>query len=211
MTRPLHPNRSRPELPDALLLECVVTTRNADGTTNVSPMGPIADPDFSRVLLRPFQPSTTLDNLRHTRTAVVHVTDDVLLIARAALGRLPASPPTRTTPDGRGAVLVDACRWRQIEAVEIDDRQQRAEVLCRGGDGGRLRDFVGFNRAMHAVIEATILATRLQLLPRDEVIDQMERLASPVEKTGGRREREAFALVWGYVHDWRGEPERSET
>ena len=35
------------------------------------------------------------------------------------------------------------------------------------------REFFGFNRAKHAVLEAAILATRVELLPADEILSEL--------------------------------------
>lgn len=188
-----------PTLDDGMLLECVVTSTNADGSTNIAPMGPIVDPTMTRVLLRPFQTSTTFGNLVRSRTCVLHITDDVELIARAALNLLTDLPELQTTVSGAGKFLTHACRWYELQVDSIDARNDRSEILCHVHDRGRLRDFVGFNRAMHAVIEATILATRLNFLSKADVLVEFDRLHSPVEKTGGPRERRAFALVKDYV------------
>ena len=66
---------------------------------------------------------------------------------------------------------------------------------------GRRRDFFGLNRAKHAVVEAAILATRVSLLPLEEIFADIQRLAPLVEKTGGPSEREAFALLQGYLQE----------
>jgi hypothetical protein len=57
------------------------------------------------------------------------------------------------------------------------------------------RPFLGFHRAAHAVVEAAILVTRLHLVEPAEVRRQFAALAVLVEKTGGEREHEAFALL----------------
>ena len=64
---------------------------------------------------------------------------------------------------------------------------------------GRLNDFLGFNRAKHAVLEAAILATRVHLLKREHIMQEYERLQIPVEKTAGAAELEAFALLRDFV------------
>ena len=75
-----------------MILEGIVTTVNADGTLNISPMGPTiaddvqSDGKIDQFVLRPFDTSTTFANLKRTRAGVLHVTDDVLLFARAAIG-----------------------------------------------------------------------------------------------------------------------------
>lgn len=188
-----------PALPDGLLLECLVTTVDAQGHVHVAPMGPIVDTQFRNALLRPYPPSVTLDNLKANRGAVLHITDDAAQIAYRAIGLGDAAPATRPTPDGRGAILLDACRWSQVEVVSLDESVTPHHVHCRVTDQGRLREFVGFNRAKHAVIEAAILATRLDYLPHADVRRQLQALAAPVEKTGGQAERDAYACVSQFV------------
>ena len=68
---------------------------------------------------------------------------------------------------------------------------------------GRGREFIGFNRARHAVLEAAIVATRLHLLPAEEVDAEFRRLAVAVEKTAGPREFEAWRMLEDYVRGWR--------
>lgn len=185
-----------------LILEGIVTTTNADGTINVAPMGPIVDEAVTRLLLRPFRSSTTYANLVRTGCGVFHVVDDVLLLARAALDRLDAAPPTFPASVVSGAVLADACRWYEFRVTVLDAARERTEIDAEVVHVGRGRDFFGFNRAKHAVLEAAILATRLHLLPRRDVESQLAALRIPVEKTAGPREREAFELIERYVAEF---------
>jgi hypothetical protein len=83
--------------------------------------------------------------------------------------------------------------------TSIDDASERTEMDAEVAHAGRLRDFFGFNRAKHAVLEAAILATRLQLLPRDDVWSQLDALRLIVDKTAGPREAEAFELLARFV------------
>ena len=53
---------------------------------------------------------------------------------------------------------------------------------------GVRREFIGFNRARHAVLEAAIYATRLHLLPRAFIDSEMARLQVIVDKTAGPQE-----------------------
>jgi hypothetical protein len=64
---------------------------------------------------------------------------------------------------------------------------------------GTRREFLGFNRARNAVIEAAIHVTRLHLLPRAFIESELERLQVIVDKTAGPAEREAMALLADYV------------
>ncbi len=183
-----------------MILEGLVTTLDAAGAVNFAPMGPIVEPDFSRFELRPYQTSQTYRNLKHRPQGVLHVVDDVLLIAQAALNRLP-SPLPETFPAERvsGRVLADCCRWFEFEVRTLDDSAERTSIIADVVHSGRRHDFFGFNRAKHAVLEATILATRLHLLPRENVLAELKRLQVPVEKTAGPQEFAAWKLVCDYI------------
>ena len=80
-----------------MILEGIVTSLDAEGKLNVAPMGPIVEPDMARLVLRPFQTSQTYRNLKQRPSGVFHVVDDVLLLAKAAIGRLDVVPETCTT------------------------------------------------------------------------------------------------------------------
>ncbi len=44
---------------DGRILEGVITTLNEDRSVNISPMGPIVDPQLKTLVLRPFRTSKT--------------------------------------------------------------------------------------------------------------------------------------------------------
>jgi hypothetical protein len=189
--------------PAQMILEGIVTTLCGDGSINVAPMGPIVDAAMQSLLLRPFQSSTTYGNLAARKCGVFHVTDDVELIARAAIGRLdnlPAMTPCGAVECPR---LVDCCRWYAFRVESNDEGQPRAQLEARVVAHGRVRDFFGFNRAKHAVLEAAILATRLHLAPPADLEAELSRLSKIVVKTAGDQERRAFALLESFVQSWR--------
>lgn len=182
-----------------MILEGIVTTLNEDGTPHVSPMGPIVEPAMRSLIVRPYIGSTTCANLLRALCGVFHVTDDVELIARAAIGKLDAPPATLPCGAVEGVILASACRWYAFEVEEIDDSQPRIVLDCRVTASGSLREFFGFNRAKHAVVEAAILATRTGILPNEEIAKQYRHLAVLVEKTAGPAERRGFELLCEYV------------
>lgn len=182
-----------------MILEGIVTTRNSDHTSNISPMGPIVDADMRHFVLRPFQSSTTYHNLKRNGEGVLHVTDDVLMIARAAIGELVPQPTMRKSACVEADIIETACRWYAFRVVALDDSQARTRIECEVIDQGRLRDFFGFNRAKHAVLEAAILATRVHIVPLDQIKDSLQDLGVIVNKTASEKEREAFQILEDYV------------
>jgi hypothetical protein len=193
-----------------VILEGIVTTLAADGAMNVAPMGPhLAVPyrlDLGvRFELKPYQTSTTYANLTACPEGVLHVHDDVLLLARAAVGQVIPLPATRTAVKVRGQVLSDSCRAYEFVIAERDDSGPRVRLVAEIVHAHQLREFFGFNRAKHAVVEAAILATRTAFLPREQIMAEYERLAVLVQKTGGEREMEAFTFLQTYVQAEAGE------
>jgi len=182
-----------------MILEGIVTTTAADGTINIAPMGPQVDLEMLRFLLRPFRTAQTYRNLKEHGEGVFHVTDDVLLLARAALGPVDPAPPLVAAAQVRGHILRDACRYYEFRVVALDEREERVRIEAEVVHAGRLRDFFGFNRAKHAVVEAAILATRTDFLPLEDIEAEFCKLAVIVDKTGGAKEHEALAFLRAHL------------
>jgi uncharacterized protein len=177
------------------ILETVVTTINPDGSVNCAAMG--VEWGEQRIVIKPYSGTRTLRNLRAAGAAVVNLTDDILLFSQAALGD--PHPPTHPAASVEGAVLDDACSWREVRVEAIDESARRARVDTVVVDGGTGREFLGLNRARHAVLEASILASRARMLPAEEIAAELRRLQVLVDKTAGAREREAMEYVTSEV------------
>jgi len=182
-----------------VILEGIVTTVSEEGSVNIAPMGPQVELPMKQFLLRPFRTAQTYRNLKAHGEGVLHVTDDVLLLAKAALGPVEPAPEMFVANRVQGFVLQNSCRYYEFRVRSLDDREERTRIDAEVVNCGRLRDFFGWNRAKHAVVEAAILATRTEFLPLDEIEAEYRRLAVLVSKTGGEQEHEAFALLQDHV------------
>lgn len=180
-----------------MIVEGIVTTVDLEGATNVAPMGPLTDPDLGTLVLRPFKSSRTYQNLRRVPEGVFHVTDDVELLARSCLETV--CPPMRPARHVRGQVITTACRAYEFRVTAVDDREERARVDVEVLHRETFREFLGFNRAKHAVVEAAILASRLGIIESREILTALARLEAPVAKTGGPEERRAFEYLTAAV------------
>ncbi len=177
------------------IVETVVTTINPGGDVNCGAMG--VEWGEQRIVIKPYRGTRTLRNLRATEVAVVNLTDDMLLFSQAALGD--PHPPTRPAAGVKGAILDDACSWREVRVEADDEGDPRARVSTVVVGGGTGREFLGLNRASHAVLEASILASRARLLEAGDIRAELRRLQVLVDKTAGPREREAMAYVTHHV------------
>ena len=183
-----------------MILEGIVTTRSANGEIHIAPMGPrVEKTNFDRFLLRPYQTSTTYQNLARDRQGVLHVSDDVSLFVDGALRDFETLPPHRDSETVDGFVLTEACRFFEFRVLSIDESSERTEMDCQVVQSGELRPFWGFNRARHAVLEAAILATRVHLLDPAEIRRELERLKIVVDKTAGETEHLAFEKIVRYL------------
>ncbi|HWA15985.1 MAG TPA: DUF447 domain-containing protein [Gemmatimonadales bacterium] len=179
-----------------MIIETIVTSTDAAGAVNCAPMG--VEWGEETLVLKPFLETATFRNLQATRRAVINLTDDVMLFAEAVTGNpvFPHHPAAKI----KGVVLDAACSWREVEVESIDDTPPRSRIIARVVHQGSQRDFLGFNRARHAVLEAAILATRTHLIPAPEIQADLARLQVIVDKTAGDREHAAMSLLRGYIH-----------
>jgi uncharacterized protein len=178
-----------------VILETIITTVARDGAVNVAPMG--VEWGDEAIVLKPFLETVTYRNVLATGAAVVNIVDDVRVFARGAI-----SNPTYSTVAAvavRGVVLAECCAWREVAVRSIDSTPPRSRIETAVVHRGTRREFLGFNRARHAVIEAAIYVTRLHLLPREFIDSELARLQVIVDKTAGADEREAMALLTEHV------------
>lgn len=178
-----------------MIIESIVTTTSEDGRINCAPMG--VDWDDEVIVLKPFLDTATYRNVTATGSAVVNITDDVRVFARAAVSN--PEYPTEPAAVVRGVVLADCCSWREVEVRKVDATPPRSRIETAVVHRGIRREFVGFNRACHAVLETAIYATRLHLLERAFVESEMARLQVIVDKTAGDREHEAMSLLTTHI------------
>ncbi len=174
-----------------MIQEVLVTTQNALGLAHIAPMGVhVVEAGF---LILPFRPSTTLDNLLATQTAVINYCDDVRVFAGCLTGR--REWPLRPAEKLAGQVLAGALAHTEVALVRVEEDAVRPKLVCRPVHSVNHKPFSGFNRAQFAVLEAAILTSRLSLLPWPKIEAELAYLQIGFDKTAGEREREA----WGWL------------
>lgn len=171
-----------------LIREAIVTTVDTEGRVQIAPLGLVDE--AGHIVIAPFLPSTTADNLRQVAFAVANYTDDARLFAGCLTGRRDwPVVSSREVPVPR---LRDALCHAELEVMRIDEDELRPRFHCRVVHEVVHRPFRGMNRARAAVIEAAILVSRLRMLPRDKIEQEIAYLEIAVAKTAGPEEREAW-------------------
>lgn len=181
-----------------MIRETIVTTISAEGRPHIAPMG--ATPIPGGWLLQPFRPSTTLENFLSTRCGVVNFTDDARVFAGCVTKRQTdwATVPADKVQSVRLASdLILACD--EVEITDVGDDSQRPKLTCMSVHSRCIthRPFRGLNRAVAAVLEGSVLVSRLNMLPPEKIDQEFAYLQIAIDKTAGPHELEA----WGWLTD----------
>jgi hypothetical protein len=174
-----------------LIRETIVITTGHDGRAHIAPLGLIAEGDDW--IIAPFRPSATLDNLEAVPFATASHTDDARVFAGCLTGR--RDWPTVDADVVPVQRLADALTHMELAVTDVTADPQRPRFRCRVVRTVQHAPFRGFNRAQAAVIEAAILVSRLNMLPRERIERELAILQSAVDKTAGPRELEAWAWL----------------
>jgi hypothetical protein len=177
-----------------MIYETVVTTAAPDGRVHIAPMGVRYDGDM--MILMPFRPSATLDNIVASRTAVVNQTTDVRVFAGCVTHCAtdwPTAPATRV----RGVRLAHVLGHIELRLDELCDDPQRPTLHMKCVHREQHAPFIGFNRAQAAVVEGAILVSRLGMLPAEKIDLEMTYLQIAIDKTAGDAER----VAWSWLKD----------
>ncbi|PPD42913.1 MAG: tetrahydromethanopterin synthesis protein [Methylocystis sp.] len=178
-----------------LIHECVLTTLSPQGRPHVAPLGLIEE--GSHWIAAPFRPSTTLFNLEHSPKLTASFTDDARIFAGLVTGT--RSFPLTDVEGWPAPRLSCALAHAELEVVSVEEDATRPRFVCSVLRTEAHRPFMGMNRARAAVLEAAILATRLDRLTREKIDSEIAYLTIAIDKTAGEAEREAWDMVMAKI------------
>ncbi len=184
-----------------LIYETIITTLNDDGSTHAAPFG-VRERD-GRVLIAPFRPSVSLNNLLRERSAVLNLTDDVRVFAGSLTGH--RDWPTRQAETINGRILEGSLAHRELRLLEVVEDAMRPQLFFEVVHENNHLPFRGFNRAQAAVVEVSVLVSRLHMLPLDRIDAEVQYLAIAMEKTAGEREWQAWGWLMEKIENFRAE------
>jgi len=174
-----------------MIFETIIITTNAAGEAHVTPFGVKHEGDF--ILVSPFKPSKTLDNILITKSASMNMADDVRVFAGALTNR--QCWDLRPANKIKGFRLADCLSHVELTLVDVRDDDTRPQLVMQKVETQHHVGFKGFNRAQAAVIELAVLVSRLQMLPYEKIQSELRYLQIAIDKTAGERELEA----WGWL------------
>ena len=178
--------------------ESIVTTLNADGSAHVAPLGVIVE--APHLVIAPFHPSTTLENLRRHPFACVNYATDVRVFA-GCVSRRRRDWPVIAAERIQGWRLASALAHDEVEVARVTEDSQRPRFYGVAVHQVTHMPFQGFNRAQAAVVEAAILVSRLKMLATAKIEEELAYLQIAITKTAGEAEREAWAWLMAAVAD----------
>lgn len=174
-----------------MILETIITSVDADGKPHVTPFG--ISMQEGLVMISPYKPSVTLDNILASHSAVMNLTDDVRVFA-AALTKKQSWQVVKADKI-IGVRLANTLAHKELKLVNVKQDDTRPQLFLEVIHEVQHQPFQGFNRAQAAVIELAVLVSRLHLLPKEKIEAELQYLQIAINKTAGERELEA----WGWL------------
>ena len=178
-----------------MIHEVIVTTISNEDIVHIAPMG-IRFID-KQVVISPFKPSTTLNNITENNIATINFIDDVRVFAGIVSRHkkdweLSARTDLEIVPN-----LTLTNTFYNVVVNEYQEDDKRPNIICDIKNSEIIKPFLGFNRAQFSVIEAAVLLSRLGMISMEKIDREIEYLKIGIDKTAGPHELEA----WGWIQD----------
>ena len=174
-----------------MIFEVVIVTVDSKNKPHVAPMGVTKKKDS--IILKPFKPSQTLDNILTTKIAVLNTVTDVRVFAACITGRKKFD---LKPVEGRlGFRLKNTISYTYLKLENFLDNNLRPQLIMKQESTCQVSEFLGLNRAQAAVIEGAILTSRLNIIPIEKILSEMKYLRTAISKTAGPKEKEAWAWL----------------
>lgn len=174
-----------------MILETIITSIDHDGKPHVAPFGVRLENE--NIIISPYKPSHTLENILASNVAVMSNTDDVRVFAGALTGRQPWTLiPTNQV---NGFRLKNCLAHTELQLLKVRDDALRPQLVMQQIISENHAAFKGFNRAQAAVLELAVLVSRLDRLPKAKVESELQYLQIAIDKTAGEIEHEAWSWL----------------
>ena len=190
--------------------EVIITTIDNNGKSNAAPFG-LRVLEDNEVFLRIFEGGTTIKNIKEKEEFIVNVTTDPLMFTLATTNTIPDEYLTRisnkTENNDELAYLTDAdayfiCKVKSLkEALREDDIKSsdvnyiKSEVIEINIKNKCVKPI---NRAIHALIEALVNYSRINIVDEDTQEYFIERFLESeriIKRVGNEEEKESIQIL----------------
>ncbi|WP_405322884.1 DUF447 domain-containing protein [Methanobrevibacter sp.] len=190
--------------------EVIITTIDNKGKSNAAPFG-LRVLEDNEVFLRIFEGGTTIKNIKEKEEFIVNVTTDPLMFTLATTNTIPDEYLTRisnkTENNDELAYLTDAdayfiCKVKSLkEALREDDIKSsdvnyiKSEVIEINIKNKCVKPI---NRAIHALIEALVNYSRINIVDEDTQEYFIERFLESeriIKRVGNEEEKESIQIL----------------
>ena len=84
-----------------------------------------------------------------------------------------------------------------LSLIEHNDDETRPKLRMKKEDEVFCSNFKGMNRAQAAIVEGSILVSRMKILPIEKILREMSYLEIAISKTAGPQEK----IAWGWLNE----------
>ena len=91
--------------------------------------------------------------------------------------------------------------YDEVVVEQIKNDKIRSTFKCKIVESASNKRFEGLNRAQFSLIEACILASRINMLDEKKLISDLSFLSEPLEKTGGQTEKKLWKKIERFISD----------
>src|SRR6476620_7121791 len=107
-----------------MILETIVTTVDEAGNPHITPFGIRREEAY--VIISPYKPSTTLENILASKHSVLNLTDDVRVFAGALTGR--KTWELESAEKIKGFRLADCLVHQELKLVKVEPDEVRPQL-----------------------------------------------------------------------------------
>ncbi len=178
-----------------MIIESIVSSISKSGIINFAPFGIKKIENF--ILISPFIPSTTLNNLRNCKIASVNYVDKADFFVRCILKKIKFQK--KKCNKINCYYLTDSVCHDEVEVLDFLPHKIRPTFKCKIIHSSINNKYKGINRANNAIIEACILASRIKILDRKKIYKELEYLSMAIKKTSGKNELKMWNDINNFI------------
>lgn len=190
--------------------EVIITTIDKDGNSNAAPFGLRVSED-NEIFLRIFEGGNTIKNIKDKGEFIVNITNDPLMFTLSTTNTIPEKYLTRisnkTKNNGELAYLTDAdayfiCEVKSLKTGLREDDIKSSDVNFIKSEVVELniknKCVIPMNRAIHALIEALVNYSRINIVDENTQKYFLERFLEServIKRVGNEKEKESIKIL----------------